>query len=147
MLLINHFVISSFLFFSARGCLFNIRRDPTESHDLWTRASKIATLLTSRLRGLWAMQKRRGNLNLNIEADPANFDYVWTPWLSRSSRNTSRVDLSVRPLDGKRNENINFSFNFNQQRSGVRNTTVAAAVNCDGMTGLRNFLCVLKSVF
>lgn len=128
-----------------RGCLFNVRRDPSERHDLWSRASKIATLLTSRLRGLWASQQRRGAVNLRVEADPANFNYVWTPWLQRRENNTE--NLRVKPIDRKNTNNINLSINFNQQTTGNKSSTTAAVINCDGTTGLRNFLCVLRSVF
>ncbi|CAB3238845.1 unnamed protein product [Arctia plantaginis] len=116
-----------------RGCLFNVRRDPSEGHDLWARASKIATLLTSRLRGLWAFQQRRGALNLNIQSDPANFNYVWSPWLTQQRANNTIVNLKVKPLDKKKTDKFNLAINFNQRRSGNRNTTVAAVINCDGM--------------
>ncbi|XP_075971685.1 arylsulfatase B-like [Anticarsia gemmatalis] len=132
---------------TTRGCLYNVRRDPSESHDLWARAGKIATLLTSRLRGLWASQRRRGPANLNAQADPANFNYVWSPWIIQPKDNNTRDVLRVKPLDKKQTENINFSLNFNQRKTGNKNTTVAAVINCDGTTGLRNFLCILKSVF
>ncbi|XP_052749238.1 arylsulfatase B-like isoform X2 [Galleria mellonella] len=115
-----------------RGCLFNVRRDPSESRDLWQRANKIAVLLTSRLRGLWAMQRRRGPLNIQIEADPANFDYRWTAWLS----NQSNISNAILPDSNSRARNYT-----------SRNKTIANSINCDGTTGIRNFLCILKSVF
>ncbi|KAJ8733210.1 hypothetical protein PYW08_001508 [Mythimna loreyi] len=128
-----------------RGCLYNVRRDPMESNNLWGKANKIATLLTSRLRALWASQLRRGPVKLDIASDPSNFNYVWTPWIIN---NTTRGNNNSRPKpNDKRTENLNFSFNFNQQTTGNRNTTVAAVVNCEGTTGLKNFLCILKSVF
>lgn len=103
--------------------------------------------MTSRLRGLWAFQQRRGALNLNIQSDPANFNYVWTPWLTQQIQNNTITNLKVKPLDKKKTDKFNLAINFNQRRSGNRNTTVAAAINCDGMTGLRNFLCILRTVF
>ncbi|XP_059046071.1 arylsulfatase B-like [Achroia grisella] len=115
-----------------RGCLFNVRQDPSESRDLWQRANTIAVLLTSRLRGLWAMQRRRGPLDIQIQADPANFEYRWTAWLSDSA-NRSNVLLTDRKSSIRKNIN--------------RNKTIANSINCDGTTGIRNFLCILKSVF
>nr|XP_049694929.1 arylsulfatase B [Helicoverpa armigera] len=113
-----------------RGCLFNVRRDPSESHDLWNRAGKIATLLTSRLRGLWATQQRRGTPRLNVAADPANYNYVWTPWLTQNNV-TNQINANTNTNDGRIN-NFNLSFDFSQQKTGNKNTTVAAVINCDG---------------
>ncbi|XP_030025576.1 arylsulfatase B isoform X2 [Manduca sexta] len=125
-----------------RGCLFNVRQDPSESHDLWNRANKIVVLLTSRLRALWAMQTRRSPPNLRNESDPANFDYVWTPWIK--SKNAD--DVTVWPLGGV-NEEFNFSLNISQNKTMKKDTTKAVVINCDGTTGIKNFLCLLKSVF
>ncbi|XP_053604010.1 arylsulfatase B-like isoform X2 [Plodia interpunctella] len=115
-----------------RGCLYNVRRDPSERHDLWTRAGKIAGLLTSRLRGLWAQQLRRGPTDLQQQADPAIFNYVWSPWV------TTLRDMP--------NTRFNLTLN-NTVSSNLRNITLAASINCEGTTGIRNFLCILKSVF
>ncbi|XP_028175742.1 arylsulfatase B-like isoform X3 [Ostrinia furnacalis] len=126
-----------------RGCLFNVRRDPTESHDLWNIANKIAVLLTSRLRALWAMQNRRGPPNLQAQGDPVNFDFVWTPWLINGSDN----------LTNATSNNVNRTstdlFSSRQMSGAVssRNSTVANVINCDGESGLRNFLCILRTVF
>ncbi|CAH0407290.1 unnamed protein product [Chilo suppressalis] len=113
----------------SRGCLFNVRRDPAERHDLWNAANKIAVLLTSRLRGLWASQKRRGPPNLQAESDPANFDYLWTPWIFNGTSAT-------------KNDTVNGT-----SKSNCRDTTKANVINCNGTTGIRNFLCLLRSVF
>ncbi|CAH0605798.1 unnamed protein product [Chrysodeixis includens] len=127
-----------------RGCLFNVRLDPTESHDLWDRANNIATLLTSRLRGLWATQLRRGMPKLDEAAQPSNYNYVWTPWLIQSNRTLNKA----RNPNNKGSENFNLSLNFSQQKTVNKNTaTVAASISCDGTTGLRNFLCLLRNVF
>lgn len=118
-----------FQIFSARGCLFNIARDPTESHDLWLRANNIAALLTSRLRALWSQQRRRGPSNIQSQADPANFNYVWTPWVNQNS-----------------GPNITAEINTKQIANNPNNSTIAIVVNCNGTVGIRNFLCVLKSI-
>lgn len=123
-------------YLSVRGCLFNVRRDPSESHDLWYRAPKIAALLTSRLRGLWAMQLRRGPLALRNESDPANFGYIWEPFITGNEIDT--VDNL---------NSLNFSLNYSVNKTGNRFSTQAAPVNCNGTTGIQNFLCILKSVF
>ncbi|KAF9801096.1 hypothetical protein SFRURICE_019258 [Spodoptera frugiperda] len=125
-----------------RGCLYNVRQDPTESRDLWTRANKIATLLTSRLRALWSSQLRRGPLRLQEAADPANNHYVWHPWICCNETRTNSVTNDKKTID-----NFDFSFNFNQERIVNRNTTLASVINCDRTTGLRNFLCILRSIF
>ncbi|KAI8424447.1 hypothetical protein MSG28_002935 [Choristoneura fumiferana] len=105
-----------------RGCLYNVVRDPTESHDLWLRANNIAALLTSRLRALWAQQLRRGPSNIQSQADPANFNYVWTPWLDQNSRTNVTAELKTKPIANKPN-----------------NSTIAIVVNCNGTVGIRNF--------
>lgn len=125
--------------FTARGCLFNVRRDPSESHDLWNRATKIAVLLTARLRGLWAQQSRRGPPNLRNESDPALFGYNWQPWINEATNNVIPIEKKV--------DSLNLSIKVSSNRTGNRETTHAAAINCNGTTGIRNFLCILKSVF
>ncbi|KAL4707909.1 hypothetical protein ACJJTC_013700 [Scirpophaga incertulas] len=110
-----------------KGCLFNIRRDPTESHDLWSRASNIAMLLTSRLRGLWASQLRRGPANLQIESDPVYFNYIWTPWISNYSMGVKPKSARIRTIQSA--------------------TTEADIFNCNRTSGIRNFFCILRSVF
>ncbi|XP_049869903.1 arylsulfatase B-like isoform X1 [Pectinophora gossypiella] len=130
-----------------RGCLFNIRRDPGERHDLWQRANKIATLLTSRLRGLWAQQMRRGPTNLAQASDPANFGYRWMPWVDNEIGNITEL-FSTRPKAQNRTNRTQFgrfSTIFNNNTS--RNTTIAGQINCDGPMYIRNFLCILRSVF
>ncbi|XP_021202268.1 arylsulfatase B [Bombyx mori] len=121
-----------------RGCLFNLRKDPSESHDLWQEANKIAMLLTSRLRGLWAMQLRRGPTNLRNESDPAKFGYTWTPYVKNK-------DITKVPV--QKISNLNLSIDISGNRTSTKDTTKASAVNCDGITGIRNFLCLLQSVF
>ncbi|KAJ0178806.1 hypothetical protein K1T71_005581 [Dendrolimus kikuchii] len=125
-----------------RGCLFNVRRDPAEQHDLWLRANDIAVLLTSRLRGFWSLQNRRDPPNLSNESDPANFGYNWMPWISILNQSNANNKSG-----NKKSENINLSINFSQNRTGTKDTTRAVMVNCDGTTGIRNFLCLLRSVF
>ncbi|XP_060801900.1 arylsulfatase B [Amyelois transitella] len=121
---------------STRGCLYNVRLDPAERHDLWSRANKIANLLTSRLRGLWAQQQRRGPPNLGVQANPANFNYVWTPWLPDQYQ-----VIGLSPF-------TNSDFAVRMADMGIdKNTTLAASINCEGTTGIKNFLCILKSVF
>lgn len=117
----------------ARGCLYNVRRDPSESHDLWNKANKIAVLLTSRLRSLWAMQKRKSPPNLQIQGDPVNFDFVWTPWIfSESENDIINGQVTSRQFSGLQNG---------------RNITVAGLINCDRESGFSNLLCLLRSVF
>lgn len=123
-----------------------MRRDPSESHDLWQRAENIAVLLTSRLRGLWSQQVRRGPPNLRNESDPALYGYTWMPWIKSNKAN----NIKVTPLDINK-ENINFSINYSQNKTlsvgKNKDSTKAVLINCDGTTGIRNFLCILKSVF
>lgn len=69
---------------TAKGCLFNIRRDPAEKHDLWQKANTIATRLSNRLRALWAQQVIVAHGVIEPAADPANFGYTWMPWLDSS---------------------------------------------------------------
>lgn len=123
-------------FLSARGCLFNVRRDPSESHDLWNRATKIAALLTSRLRALWSMQQRRGPPNLRNESDPANFGYIWQPYIT---------DNDIDKIDSL--NFLNFSLNYSVNKTSNRVSTQAAPINCNGTSGIRNFLCILKNVY
>ncbi|CAH2247261.1 jg15455 [Pararge aegeria aegeria] len=66
----------------SRGCLYNVKQDPTERHDLWGRGSKITAILTSKLRALWSMHVRRGPVVIDERANPMNFGYRWMPWLN-----------------------------------------------------------------
>ncbi|XP_063824164.1 arylsulfatase B-like isoform X2 [Ostrinia nubilalis] len=102
-----------------RGCLFNVRRDPIESHDLWDKEHKVAVTLTKRVLGLWAMQDKRGPTNIQVQADPANFDYVWTPWIHDGSEGNSGTQSN-------------------------RNSTSESLANCDNKRLLRHLLCKLK---
>lgn len=95
-------------------------------------------LLTSRLRGLWAMQLRRGPTNLRNESDPAKFGYTWTPYVKNK-------DITKVPV--QKISNLNLSIDISGNRTSTKDTTKASAVNCDGITGIRNFLCLLQSVF
>ncbi|XP_050343294.1 arylsulfatase B-like isoform X2 [Nymphalis io] len=120
-----------------RGCLYNVRQDPSESHDLWSRGTKIAALLTSRLRALWSMQLRRGPPALDARADPANFDYIWLPWLNDTMPGDSN----------NTNSGTNITTNNPVNISDLNNNrTVPSVVGCDGATVFRNLLCLLKSV-
>ncbi|CAF4812318.1 unnamed protein product [Pieris macdunnoughi] len=65
-----------------RGCLYNLKKDPAESHDLWLRGQKIVSLMTMRLRSLWSQMVRRGPTKLNIDADPASHNYICLTWLN-----------------------------------------------------------------
>ncbi|XP_063619265.1 arylsulfatase B-like [Cydia splendana] len=116
-----------------QGCLFNIVRDPTESHNLWTQASNIAALLTSRLRALWATQMRRGPVILQPQADPANFNYFWMPWVDQATNVTARLRGEI-------------NITKTEPNADSTNTTVAIMVNCNGTVGIRNFLCILRTI-
>lgn len=126
--------VNLYVFFSARGCLFNVRRDPSESHDLWNRASKIAALLTSRLQGLWSFQKKRGPLALRNESDPVNFGYTWEPFVTENEIDT------IDSLNF-----LNLSLNYSTNQTGNIISTQANAVSCNGTYGIQNFLCLLKN--
>ncbi|XP_045446680.1 arylsulfatase B-like [Melitaea cinxia] len=65
-----------------RGCLYNVRQDPSESHDLWSHNNKIAVMLTKRVNALVAMQQKRKVFELDARSNPANFGYIWLPWLN-----------------------------------------------------------------
>lgn len=134
-------------FLSDRGCLFNVQRDPAEQHDLWQPANNIAVLLTSRLRGFWSLQNRREPPNLRNESDPANFGYNWMPWISILNESNTNDGSISNTVSNKKSESINLSINFSQNRTSTKDTTRAVMVNCDGTTGIRNFLCLLRSVF
>lgn len=125
--------------------MYNVRQDPSESHDLWSRGPKVAALLISRLQALWAMQMRRGPTPLDARADPANFEYRWVPWLNDTDpvvNNTSNGNPSL--------NNINFEA---VELNRVRNTsssnipTADTVRSCESTYGFRNLLCILSSVF
>ncbi|XP_047984265.1 arylsulfatase B-like isoform X3 [Leguminivora glycinivorella] len=116
----------------SRGCLFNIARDPSESHNLWPQATNIAALLTSRLRALWAQQMARGPLRLDTAADPENFDYFWTPWIGL----TADINSNNEVIEGI----------VAKTGPSSTNTTLAVMVNCNGTVGIRNFLCILRTI-
>ncbi|XP_026496852.1 arylsulfatase B-like [Vanessa tameamea] len=129
-----------------RGCLYNVRQDPSESHNLWSRGTKIAALLTSRLRALWSMQQRRGPLALDARSDPANFDYTWVPWLNDTmpgdTNNTnSGTNITANNIDAGILENT-----YLVNKSDLDTRTVASVVGCDRATGFRNLLCLIKTV-
>ncbi|CAF4812307.1 unnamed protein product [Pieris macdunnoughi] len=71
-----------------RGCLYNLKKDPAESHDLWLRGQKIVYLMTMRLRSLWSQIVRRGPTKLNLDADPASHNYIWLTWLNNVTQET-----------------------------------------------------------
>lgn len=126
-----------------RGCLYNVRQDPSESHDLWDRGTKVAASLISKLQVLWEMQMKRGPPALDARSDPANFEYRWVPWLNDTD-----------PVVNTTNSNANNSFNNDINNlyvftnpSALNNRPAAAIVSCDRTHGLRNLLCVLGSIF
>ncbi|GBP48055.1 Arylsulfatase I [Eumeta japonica] len=84
-----------------RGCLFNVHCDPTEEHDLWDEKPDVVLLLKSRLDSYASQQEPRSPTKVDKRSDPANFDYIWKPWLSvPPERNSTRED------EGKRDELI-----------------------------------------
>lgn len=133
----DNFVLIDFCI-SAKGCLFNVRQDPAERHDLWQRASKIAILLTSRLRALWAQQLRRERVIIDPAANPANFGYRWMPWMDRSNESSL--------LTPKQSNNFSDGNQISRLNTiSYQGTTIAGQISCDGP--IRNFLCILRSVF
>ncbi|XP_041970965.1 arylsulfatase B-like [Aricia agestis] len=116
----------------SRGCLYNVVRDPSESHNLWDRGTKIAALLTSKLRTFWTAQQRRTPLDLHDRADPANFNYRWMPWLNDS-------------IVGVKEETNNIESNRSSNSNSTLDKTVAQVVGCEAVSGFRNFLCLLRS--
>ncbi|XP_061377612.1 arylsulfatase B-like isoform X1 [Danaus plexippus] len=129
-----------------RGCLYNVKRDPSESHDLWSRGTKITDLLWSRLKNLWSMQLRRGPVTIDPRADPANFGYRWMPWLNDS--------LPANTLNNTNSSKNEIASNLSEKYYIVPNSdgssdgkTVTTTVNCQDVKGFRNFLCILRSVF
>ncbi|CAH2105719.1 unnamed protein product [Euphydryas editha] len=127
-----------------RGCLYNVRRDPTESHDLWLRAPKIGVTLTKRVSALFAMQRRRGPLALDDRSDPANFGYRWLPWLNDTSPGDANDTNSVTNV-GPNEIEVKFIDSPAINSTGV--TTVASVIGCDRTTGFINLLCLLRTVF
>ncbi|XP_013139142.1 PREDICTED: arylsulfatase B-like isoform X2 [Papilio polytes] len=123
-----------------RGCLYNVREDPGERNDLWQRENGIATRLINRLRELWALQMRRGPPALSDAADPANFNYIWMPWIKSNCTTSGIPDNS--------NKNTVSYLNFDEgKRNDVKNIPFPTVVNCESTTILKNFLCILRSVF
>ncbi|CAK1546051.1 unnamed protein product [Leptosia nina] len=113
-----------------RGCLYNVKKDPQESHDLWPRGQKIAANMMARLRVLWSQLRRRGPTALSIEADPSNYNYVWLPWVKNSSELNSGTEYQ---------NTGNYMF-----RNDLRFPVV---VGCECTYGFQNILCVLRSMF
>ncbi|CAK1598752.1 unnamed protein product [Parnassius mnemosyne] len=138
-----------------RGCLYNILQDPSERRDLWEKANNIAVMLTSRLRSLWSMQQRRGPLVLSLDSDPVNFNYTWRPWINdRNGSDLNEVNTRHESIksDGTFDKNSQTSDKktypkFNDRKINYKNITMATVVNCEGATVIRNFLCILRSVF
>ncbi|XP_013164812.1 PREDICTED: arylsulfatase B-like [Papilio xuthus] len=124
-----------------RGCLYNVREDPGERNDLWQRENSIATRLINRLRELWAMQLRRGPPALSAASDPANFNYIWMPWIKSNC-----TTVATTPDNSNKNT-ISYINLDDGKRTEVKNLTLSAVVNCEGTTILKNFFCILRSVF
>ncbi|XP_045494398.1 arylsulfatase B-like isoform X1 [Colias croceus] len=121
-----------------RGCLYNVQKDPSESHNLWSRGQKITALLTIRLRALWSDLLRRGAPKLDDEADPANYNYIWLPWIDS---NTSTNELSNYSGSVRNANLLTYS-------SNLYNYTLASNITgCESTHGFRNFICLLRSVF
>lgn len=130
-------------FILARGCLYNVWRDPSESHDLWEQGIKIGTLLTSRLRALWARQVPRSPPTIDDRANPENFGFRWLPWLNDSVTNDIQNDTAT-------NQNVvgrDNPFLMTSNNSAISDRTVASVIGCDNTTTIANFLCILRSVF
>lgn len=70
------------LFFTGKGCLFNISADPLENQDLWHSSPDIVRHLTLRLRSYWAELRPRGLPYCDQRADPALRNYTWSPWIT-----------------------------------------------------------------
>ncbi|XP_068631127.1 arylsulfatase B-like [Battus philenor] len=132
-----------------RGCLFNIPQDPSERRDLWEKEKTIANTLTSRLRNLWQMQQRRGPPALSLDADPANYNYTWMPWINNLQNIRNKTEaFSINNSDVNRKSVFSTTnLQFGDINSNVQNITIAAVVNCEGATLIRNLLCILRSVF
>lgn len=111
--------------FPARGCLYNVKKDPSESHDLWLRGQKIISMIILRLRSLWAQVRRRGPTELNIDADPANHDYIWLTWLNNATQNS--VNDKIAQLITKNYDPFNVA-------------------GCECVNSWQNFLCVIRSM-
>ncbi|XP_050664358.1 arylsulfatase B-like [Leptidea sinapis] len=122
-----------------RGCLYNVRQDPAESHDLWSRGQKISAPMITRLRALWSEMQSRGPTVLDDAADPAYHDYVWLTWKDNSSisENLSTNNYALIQNNNFLNSNkINFAVAYSSN-----------IVSCDKSTGLRNFWCMIQNVF
>ncbi|KAJ0178804.1 hypothetical protein K1T71_005579 [Dendrolimus kikuchii] len=66
---------------NAKGCLFNLRTDPLESHDLWLSAPEVVRRMVLSVRIAWSQINPRPPIQLDHRANPALYDYVWMPWL------------------------------------------------------------------
>ncbi|XP_045765789.1 arylsulfatase B-like [Maniola jurtina] len=125
-----------------QGCLYNVRQDPSESHDLWERYTKVANLLKSRLRALWAMRVRRAPVVIDERANPANFGYRWLPWLNDTVLSDNQNDTpSTQSVIASETPSL-----LPSNSSAPSDRTVASVIGCDNPTGFMNFLCILRSV-
>lgn len=83
---------------------------------------------------------RRGPPALSDAADPANFNYIWMPWIKSNCTTSGIPDNS--------NKNTISYLNFDEgKRNDVKNIPFPTVVNCESTTILKNFLCILRSVF
>lgn len=69
----------------AKGCLYNIRVDPSESHDLWESAPNITKTLAAKLLKFWNEQIPRKKIIIDPRSDPAKTNHIWLPWIAPGS--------------------------------------------------------------
>ncbi|XP_075972028.1 arylsulfatase B-like [Anticarsia gemmatalis] len=67
---------------SSKGCLFDLTEDPLETNDLWYSHPEIVRQMVLQLRMYWAKISPRRRPRVDMEANPALRNFVWTPWLS-----------------------------------------------------------------
>ncbi|RVE43405.1 hypothetical protein evm_011942 [Chilo suppressalis] len=82
----------------AKGCLFNISSDPTESNDLWTMFPDVVRRMSLRLRTLWTELKARRQPQSDPRADPSLRNYTWYEWIKNEELNLESPPLPVFPM-------------------------------------------------
>ncbi|XP_059046112.1 arylsulfatase B-like [Achroia grisella] len=120
----------------AKGCLFNITADPSETNDLWNSLPELVRHMTLRLRILWMEMIPRRQPESDSRANPSNRNYIWYPWVENNEVILEPPKTPAFPLQVSVNEleylvdlNMNtFKENLNQyiknmSKSFIRSVT------------------------
>ncbi|KAJ8727644.1 hypothetical protein PYW07_001763 [Mythimna separata] len=74
----------------AKGCLYDLSVDPTETNDLWPSHPELVHHMVLRLRVYWAALNPRQRPTPDPRANPALHDFIWLPWLD-NGENVSKA--------------------------------------------------------